>query len=160
MTSSFLMYNFTARWQKRILHNAPDALSRYPNADPTPTDEIVEHSALYPCQVAGLQQRNDLSVKLHNVMEAAELNYDYQQLKSLITAGFPHAKAILPECMKPFWHVRHNLTIDNDFIVFGCRLLILIVLRSCILRNLHESHQGITRTKERARLAVYWPSID
>ena len=160
MRTKLMLYNFTARWQKGILHTAPDALSRYPNTDPVPGDEIAEHFAHYPCQVAALQQRNDLSIKLQNVMEAAELDRDYQQLKILITASFPQTKANLPDCMKPFGRVRHDLTIDNDFIVFGSRLFIPAVLRSCVLRSLHESHQGMTRTKERARLAVYWPGID
>ena len=71
MRTKLMLYNFTARWQKRILHTAPDALSRYPNADPTPTDEIAEHSALYPRQVA------------------AELDYDYQQLKVFIHCWLP-----------------------------------------------------------------------
>ena len=29
-----------------------------------------------------------------------------------------------------------------------------------ILTQLHESHQGSVRTKQRARLSVYWPGID
>ena len=29
-----------------------------------------------------------------------------------------------------------------------------------MLFNLHEFHQGVARTKKRARLAVYWPGID
>ena len=29
-----------------------------------------------------------------------------------------------------------------------------------ILSQLHESHQGSVRTKQRARLSVYWPGID
>ena len=33
-------------------------------------------------------------------------------------------------------------------------------MRNEMLRRLHESHQGITRTRERARLAIYWPGID
>ena len=29
-----------------------------------------------------------------------------------------------------------------------------------VLDNLHEAHQGVLRTKQRARLTVYWPGID
>ena len=133
---------------------------RYPNTDPAPGDEIAKHSASYLCQLAALQPRSDLSIKLQNVMEAAELDRDYKQLKILITAGFSQTKANLPDCMKPFWHVLHNLTIDDDFIVFGCRLFVPAVLCACVFCSLHESLQGMTRTKERARLAVHWPGID
>ena len=33
-------------------------------------------------------------------------------------------------------------------------------MHSQILSQLHESHQGFVRTKQRARLSVYWPGID
>ena len=33
-------------------------------------------------------------------------------------------------------------------------------MRRQILAQLHESHQGTVRTKQRARLSVYWPGID
>ena len=36
-------YNFSAHWQKGILHNSPDALSRYPNSEPASVDELAEH---------------------------------------------------------------------------------------------------------------------
>ena len=29
-----------------------------------------------------------------------------------------------------------------------------------VLTNLHEAHQGALRTKQRARLTIYWPGID
>ena len=31
---------------------------------------------------------------------------------------------------------------------------------SQVLSQLHDSHQGLVRTKQRARLSVYWPGID
>ena len=129
-------YNFTAHWQKGVLHNAPDALSRHTISDPTSVDKLAEHQQQHPCQIAALQQRQELNLKLQNVLEAAETN------------------------IKPFWHVCHDLTLDNDCIMFGCRLFIPDALRRRILCCLHESHQGISRTKKRARLAVYWPGID
>ena len=45
-------------------------------------------------------------------------------------------------------------------IVYGCRLLIPTAMCQQALANLHDSHQGTVRTKERARLSIYWPGID
>ena len=160
LRTKLMGYNFTAFWQKGVLHAAPDALSRHPIFDPVSADEIAEYPGPYPCQIAAVQQRNELNLKLQEVLEAAQVDPEYQQLKSLIFSGFPHSKNILPDRMKPFWRVRHDLTLDDDFVLFGCRLFIPNVLRERVLYHLHESHQGITRTKERARLAVYWPGID
>ncbi len=52
------------------------------------------------------------------------------------------------------------MTTDDDLIVYGCRLLIPKSLRSTMLSRLHEAHQGVSRSKARARLTMYWPGID
>ena len=33
-------------------------------------------------------------------------------------------------------------------------------MRHQVLMNLHEAHQGALRTKQRARLTIYWPGLD
>jgi len=33
-------------------------------------------------------------------------------------------------------------------------------MRHQVLKNLHEAHQEALRTKQRARLTIYWPGID
>ena len=57
------------------------------------------------------------------------------------------------------WKQLH-LSVDDGLIVYGCRLLIPASMRRQVLISLHESHQGSVRTKERARLSIYWPGID
>ena len=160
LRTKLMMYNFTAQWQKGSLHHAPDSLSRHPTSDPNDADMLAEHAMQSPYQIAAIQQQQELSIKLQDVFEAAINDPIYQNLKRVIIEGFPNSKNELTDDLKPFWIMRHDLTLDNDFIVCGCRLLVPTMLRNRVLFNLHESHQGITRTKARARLAVYWPGID
>ena len=84
----------------------------------------------------------------------------YQQLKEVILQGFPDHKNQLPARLRQYWQVRRELSIEDDIILHGCRLLIPIAMRKKILEHLHSSHQGIVRTKQRARLALYWPGMD
>ena len=77
-----------------------------------------------------------------------------------ITRGFPDHRNQLPEACRCYWNIREHLTIDYGFIVYRCRLLIPASTRQKVLANLHESHQGAVRTKERTRLSLYWPGID
>ena len=49
---------------------------------------------------------------------------------------------------------------DDDLIVYGCRLLIPSTMRPQVLHELHASHQGAVRTKQRAKLIIYWPGIN
>ncbi len=87
--------------------------------------------------------------------------YDvFQSLKHVISNGFPNQRGQMPHPLKFFWGVKDNLTIDDDLIVYGCRLLIPKSLRSSMLSRLHEAHQGVSRSKARARLTMYWPGID
>ncbi len=62
--------------------------------------------------------------------------------------------------MQASWNIRRHLALDDGLIVCGCCLLIPAKMRREILHQLHNSHQGSVRTKQRARLVVYWPGID
>ena len=62
--------------------------------------------------------------------------------------------------MQKYWQARHQLTVEDELIVHGCRLLIPAMMRRSILKQLYQAHQGVRRTKERVRLSVYWPGID
>ena len=91
---------------------------------------------------------------------AAATDDEYHDLIRLISDGFPHSRQDLPPLMRPYWSARDQLSIDEDSILCGCRLLIPHPLRREVLRTLHSSHQGIERTKRCAHLAVYWPGIN
>ena len=58
------------------------------------------------------------------------------------------------------WSVPEHLTLDEDLIVYGCRLLIPSKMRQKMLAHLHESPQGLVHTKQQAQLTIYWPGID
>ena len=81
-------------------------------------------------------------------------------LKGFILNGFPTHHHQLPEPCRKYCNVRQHLTLDDNLIVNGCRLLIPTQMRKEVLSQLHESHQGSVRTKQRARLTVHWPEID
>ena len=129
LRTKLMPYNFTAHWQKGVLHNALDALSRYLISDPASVDTLAEHQQLHPCQIAALQERQKLNLKLQNALKTAETDRDYQALKLFIAKGFRNSKSELPDNMKPFWRVRHDLTLDSDCIMFGCHLFIPDALR-------------------------------
>ena len=104
-----------------------------------------------------LEQEN---LHLRELREHAAKDQVYQGLKKLITDGFPNNKSSLPEFLRKFWSIKDNLTIDDGLIVYGCRLFIPTSLRPTMLSRLHDAHQGISRSKARARLTIYWPGID
>ena len=69
-------------------------------------------------------------------------------LKGFILKGFPTHRHQLPEPFKKYWNVRQHLKLDNNRIVNGCHLLIPTQMWKEVLSQLHESHQGLVRTKQ------------
>ena len=62
--------------------------------------------------------------------------------------------------IKSFWKVRHELWAEDGLVLKGSRIIIPSSRRRDTLQRLHAAHQGIDRTKRRARQLVYWPGIN
>ncbi len=84
----------------------------------------------------------------------------YQDLARVIRKGFPNKKSELPENLKSYWSVKDKLSEGDNLIVHGCRLVIPHSLKASMLNRLHEAHQGIHCSKERALLTMYWPGMN
>ena len=81
-------------------------------------------------------------------------------LKTVITDGWPERQSSLPATLRPYWSCRDELSIEDSLIMKGDRLVIPSSMQVQILAKLHESHQGIEKTRLRARATVYWKNID
>lgn len=167
--AKLLGYNFTVKWMAGKQNEAADALSRHPVSRPdgrdVADDEInfdgsITH-ACTPAMIRSATSIEPIDPLLQDLKVHADRCPTYQEIKKVVQSGFPNAKSLLSPTMKPFWKIRHELTIDeHGFILFGFRLLIPESIRPSILVRLHDAHQGITRTQARARQVLYWPNID
>ena len=151
-------------------NDAADALSRYPCSSPKPGEDIAEYDihichsvhtikCLTTSEILLLNDSGD-NLRLRELRDHAKRDQEYQSLLTLVTQGFPNQKCDLPSDMKKFWGIREHLGYEDDLLVYGCRLFIPVTFRSTVLSLLHEAHQGITRSQDRARLTLYWPGID
>ena len=61
--------------------------------------------------------------------------------------------------LKPYWAVQSDITVAQGLLLNGTRLIIPASMRADILDRLHEGHQGITKTRERAKSSVWWPGL-
>lgn len=59
-----------------------------------------------------------------------------------------------------FVRVRNELSVKNDIVLRGTRIVMPSSLRHRTLSIAHETHQGIVRTKQLLRTKVWWPKID
>lgn len=163
-------YSFVARWVPGKQNADADALSRAPVDHVTTSDELGEGLPSFPAKIAMMSligaELSTADPTLDPVLEkikcAAAIDPIMLKLRNQIVAGFPNDKCNLDIDLRRYWCVKDRLTIDesDDMIVLGPRVVIQQSLRAAILRDLSAMHQGATKTRQRARLSVYWPGID
>ena len=67
----------------------------------------------------------------------------------------------MPEKLREFWTSLNRLSIFNGFVLLNRRRIVIPnEAKDDILKELYVAHQGIDRTKRRARETAYWPNID
>ena len=62
--------------------------------------------------------------------------------------------------LQPYFHRRFELTIEQNCLLWGIRVIIPSKLQSYVLDELHCAHPGIVRMKATARNYVWWSNMD
>ena len=73
------------------------------------------------------------------------------------TRGWPSS---VPSDLKPFHLRREELTVEEDCLLWGVRVVLPAKLRPQNLSDLHRDHGGIVRMKAMARRCMWWPGMD
>ena len=82
-----------------------------------------------------------------------------QNLQEIIRSGWPENRAQVPECVRPYFDVRDELTFQNELIFKGQQIVVPAVLRKELMEKTHASHIGIEGCTRRARDTLYWPRM-
>ena len=114
----------------------------------------------------------DLNVEIHDVCPQfsseclqrirAETAKDPElsALKEVVYNGWPTTVRELPSLIRPYWTFREELSIEDSLIFKGHRIVVPQALQGETLSKLHTSHQGIEKTKLRARSSVFWRNLN
>ena len=78
----------------------------------------------------------------------------------MVITGWPQNVHEVPKCIKQYWSFRDFISCEDGILMKGDRIMVPSCLRDEILSKLHMSHQGIEKTRLRARTCVYWRGID
>ncbi|KAK2703652.1 hypothetical protein QYM36_017948 [Artemia franciscana] len=113
--------------------------------------EILVHSVLQTVSIA--------SQRLAQICKETTKDETLNSLLETIQVGWPNNKKSLDRKLGPFWSYRHELAELDGLVVKGERIVIPRSMRAGILGQLHSSHLGVAKTKERARTSVFWPGI-
>ena len=62
--------------------------------------------------------------------------------------------------LQPYWCRRLELTVIDNCLLWGSRVVIPPQIRDSMLKELHDTHIGISRMKSLTRSYVWWPSLN
>ena len=147
-------YNFTLIYKPGKELIIADTLSRAASINSEPVDPSINFA------INSLVHNLPVSEpRLTEIREYTASDNDLTSLKEYIMHGFPDHKSQFPVELRQYWHIRDQLHVANDLIMFGGRIVIPCELRGDILNKMHESHLGITKTRSRAAELIYWPGL-
>ena len=73
--------------------------------------------------------------------------------------GWHKTKGVLSHLVLPYFVIHDKLSVDNDVVVRGERLVVPKSLRQDLMRRLHYAHSGVVRSLLQARESIYWPGM-
>ena len=94
--------------------------------------------------------------KLHQLKEETKKD---PYLASVITTGWPNTKQDVPAKCLPYWNYRDELSVCNDNIFKGEKVIIPSSMQQEMLHKIHSSHLGVEKCKRRARDVMFWPGM-
>ena len=97
--------------------------------------------------------------RLEEIRRETRNDPSLQELKCVITLGWPEDKSKVAPQVHPFFSIRDELTIQDGLIFRGQRVVVPQSLRPMIKTKLHSSHMGIDACLRRARESVFWPGF-
>lgn len=156
-----------ARWAARLLcftydviyrpgsqNSTADCLSRIPL--PAVADGCVDSEPEFVAMLSTTMT----AVSPTEFASASAACPELAALRSQIAKSWPRSASILPDTVRPYFRLRDEFSVQNDYVFRGCRLVVPLSLRNTLVNLAHEGHQGIVRTKQRLRDLYWWPRMD
>ena len=144
-------YSYSIKFKKGSLHGNADALSRlllpdHPQSVPVAPEVIasLEHLSIVPLSAAKL--RTLTYIPLYYTVVA--------KVRHFVCSGWPFSLQGQPAEIKPFWNRKYELSVQDDVLLWGSRVVVPDQAQSKVLELLHEAHIGISRMKSLARQFV------
>ena len=143
-------YHYDIEYRRTTDHANADSMSRVPlKTTFEPKLENLE------CHFFGMDVASVITCTM--IKKETEKDVVLSTVHRYIVHGWP---SIVDPDLVPYKHRKDSLTVDQGCVLWGSRVIIPTKLRDAVLLELHETHQGMNRTKQLARSYVWWPKID
>ena len=144
-------YHYTLEFRPTHKHANADALSRLPLPEkpacvPVPAEMVLLTEMLQSAPITAAQ-----------IARWTRTDPVLSKVLRCIKEGWPEQA---DDALKPYWQRRLELSVMDDCILWGNRVLIPKQGRPLILDELHGGHPGASKMKALARMFVWWIKMD
>ena len=149
------LYTFSVKY-KPGSSNPADVLSRPTTreSNDTPRDDITSETEQFISNLT--DSCLPIALTKQELQQAAQQDEIFQQVRQCLQTDRWKKKGNL----KPYFQVRHELSVKDDLILKGSKLVIPTRLQRRVIDLAQESHRGIKKTKQLSRSKVWFPNID
>ena len=137
-------HNYTIKFRPTKAHANADALSRLP----LKSTESKEMKA----DLFSVRQIEALPVTSVPLKRATSRDPILSKVLMYTKQGWPDR---VDESLKPYWNRRTELTLEDDCIMWGIRVVVPTKLQDKVLEELHRVHMGISKAKALARSHIW-----
>jgi hypothetical protein len=145
-------YRYTLLHKAGKQNGNADALSRLPLP-------VILHSTPVPHECVNLMESlADSPITPEEISRWTERDPGLLKVKQYVLQGWPnHCQ---DEEVKPYFNRRLEISIQDNCLLWGSRVIVPPQGRRKVLEELHEAHSGVAHTKAYARFYVWWPKLD
>jgi hypothetical protein len=101
---------------------------------------------------------SELPVSAEEIATATRKDSTVSRALEFTQHGWP--ENVSDKDLQPYFQRKLELTVEDNCLLWGRRVVIPRSLRKRIMDELHDGHQGICKTKQLARGFVWWPKLD
>ncbi|CAL8106073.1 unnamed protein product [Orchesella dallaii] len=172
-------FQYDVIYRKSADHGNADALSRVPINEVRMTtanrsgrsqskkhDDDDEHTSTLENGVEAIihalaeEQTGVLPVTAAKIRKATRCDSVLSKVLQYNEVGWPSEIDKDQAELSSYFTRKDEISVIQDIVMWGVRVIIPKVLRKQMLEQLHEAHFGIVRMKNIARQHIYWPNID
>lgn len=150
-----MRYSYTVRYTPGKHLNTADCLSRSPLNINEKYDLEDEVEATVNLSILTLNTTDAIIQKIAFSQQTSPV---IKTLREYCSSGWPELSKI-PSQLKPYFSVRHEISVCDDLLMRNNRLVIPKDLQPEMLTRIHTGHLGVTKCRLRANKCMWWPGI-
>ena len=156
MRMHLFRYDLEISWKPGKEVPVPDALSRFlPKSKHSASefDDALEVNLV-------IQQLPISEKRLHEFRVETASDTELCLLRDMIIRGWPADRNVVPSELLPYFTIRDSLVYCDGLLFKDERVVVPKTLRRAMIGKIHESHQGVVKSKQRARAVLFWPNMN